>query len=158
MGKGRTGRVWSRRSCHSAGTRAFAVSVADRYGDKPGQPPACPGTAMASVISWRCSHKVRVGKWGFPGGEPWERVGYLCGTRDAASALASASCPEVLLLLVWLYSLFGFIWLSRGVLTAAVVWKGQVRVAQLSWYVHRVHLSTRPRAALLQPCYLQCLW
>lgn len=36
--KARLGRVWSRRSCHSAGMRAFAMSVSDRYGDKSGQP------------------------------------------------------------------------------------------------------------------------
>lgn len=100
--------MWSRRSCHLAAKRAFAVSVADRYGNKPGQTSACPGTAMALAISGRCSHKVQVGRQGFPGGEPLEGVGYLCSSRDAAWALASALLLQVLLLLVWLYSLFGF--------------------------------------------------
>lgn len=93
--KARFGRARSRHSCHSASTRAFAVSVSDRYGDKSGQPSPCPAAAMTLAISARCSCGAR---GGFPG-RAAERVGYLGGTRDAAWASASASLPGVLLLL-----------------------------------------------------------
>lgn len=133
--KARFGGARSRRSCHSASARAFAVSVSDRYGDKSGQPSPCPGAAMTLAISGRCSCEVRRG---FPG-RAMGRVGYLGGTRDAAWALASASLPGVLLLLVcFLFIVLGCLQNARH----AVVWKGQDHVAHF-WCVCRAHSSVR---------------
>lgn len=140
--KAQLGRVWSRRFCHSAGTRAFAVSVSDRYRDKSGQPSPCPGAAMALAISGRCSCEVQMGRLGFPGRRAAGR-GWVPGQHQGCClgfgiSITPRSFAALSLLFIYYVGVFPQ---CKTCQPAAVVRKGQVSIAHFSRYVHRAHLS-----------------
>lgn len=140
--KAQLGRVLGRHFCHSAGTCAFAVRVSDRYGDKSGQPSPCLSEVMALVRSRRCSCKVQVGRWDFPGrravGRGWVREWHQGCCLGFGISIAPRSSAALSLLFIYCLGVSSQCKMCQP---AAVVWEGQVSIAHLSWYVHHARLS-----------------
>lgn len=103
-----------------------------------------PAPAMAVAIRGRCSCEVRVGRWGFPGrraaGRDWVPGWHWGCCLGFGISIAPRSLAALSLRFIYY---LGVSPQCKTCQPAAVVWKGQVSVARLSWCAHRACLSAR---------------